>query len=202
MLRVALVLALTLPTVAASAATPPDTPAASLASRAAQLAETFVALCRSDDMGLAAFQVRARSLGFAAQPASHEVADRAFGGTVHIAQLALLTRDTEAQAPVLTARMEEDRDHNGTPGHWRCEVWMPASAEAPPRREVDAVLEAITPILGPRQWTLRSEAALQGDFHIAEQRVEGFLEAYLAADGQHRLGRMPEGPAIVTQSLP
>jgi hypothetical protein len=167
-----------------------------------RLARSFLALCQAEEMGLAAFAERASTLGFTSQPAFAEVVDRAFGGTVDSAQFALMTGTNRTRAPMLTARMEEERDDDGRPGHWRCELWMPASAEAPPRDEVDAVMNAISPILGPRQWRLDAEPTAVGDFHIAEQRVDGFVEAYLAADGLHRLGRMPDGPSIVLPAVP
>jgi hypothetical protein len=165
-----------------------------LSARAKNLARAFMAICTGPDMGLAAMQARAASLEFVLRPDLAIASSNWSGGR---RRLETLERSGPAgQPPLLTALLEESRRADGSLADWRCEVRMPASAAAPPRREVEAVLKTVLPIIGPRAWTLSASEGPAGRSFVAEQRQNGLIDAYLADAGHHTLGRMPMGAPI------
>lgn len=190
MRRLLTALALFLPAGAANAG---GTDAAVTAG-ATRLAHAFMAICAGPDMALPATQARAVALGFALRPDVSINSANWSGGRRRLETLVL--PGPAGQPPLLTALLEESRRADGSLSDWRCEVTLPASAAAPPRREVEAVLKTVLPIIGPRDWPLRRIETPAGPSFVAEQRRDGLIDAYLADAGQHRLGRMPLGQTV------
>lgn len=190
MRRLFIALALLLPAGAADAAVIDS----AVTAGATRLGHAFMAICAGPDMALPAALARAAALGFVLRPDLSINSANWAGGRRRLETLVL--PGPAGRPPLLTALLEESRRADGSLSDWRCDVTLPASATAPPRREVEAVLKTLLPIIGPRDWPLRRIETPAGPSFVAEQRRDGLIDAYLADAGQHRLGRMPLGQPI------
>ena len=192
-------LLLAAPASAAEPARPLPLRPAEAPARGGQLATMFAAICRAPDRGVAAMAARAAALGFTPRPDDRrEFTDTTGWRTLH-EEWALHPGGDESQPPLLFVWLDEERRPTGELFDWKCEVKLPASAWAPPRREVDAVFKALDPVLAGPAWRPKAAETPIGVFHVAERDMEGRRETYTAGFGLHTLVSKPTPqPAVLT----
>jgi hypothetical protein len=178
----------------AAAALQPPKPLtrAELPDRAAQLARTYGAICRNDDMGLAAMNSRAAAQGFTPQPDRTRTSRRAFGKNTVVTELLLLFPAGDPAKPaLLSAMLTEERNESGQPIEWACELRLPASGFAVPPAEAKSVFKIVRTILARPDWQVETANTPMGPMTGSSRNDEGFEETYAGTMGSHLLGRRP-----------
>jgi hypothetical protein len=190
-------------------AAPPQQPPQPLAraylpARAAQLARAYTAICRADDMALAAMRSRAATQGFTALPNGTRNSRRAFSNGSVVTDLLLLFPAGDATRPhLLSAMITEERDGGGQPTGWACEVRLPASGFAVPPGEAKAVFRIVRTILARPDWQVETKKTQMGPMTGSSRNDAGFEETYAGGIGAHLLSRRPlPSRSVVTIPVP
>lgn len=187
--------------VAAQPARPQPLRPAEATARATQLAQIFAAICRGPDPAASALAAAAQAQGFRERPARRRTSGAANDWQGLHSEWALHPAGDEQQPPLLFLWLDEERRPDGRLFKFQCELKLPASAAAPPRREVDAVFKAVNAVLAGPGWALKAAKTPFGTVHVAERDAGGVRETYAAAIGLHTLTRATT-PASAAVSQP
>ncbi len=191
MIRTLLTALLLVAPVAAQPARPQPLRPAEAKARATQLAQAFAAICRGPDHAATATAARAAALGFRERPDKRRTGGQPDDWRTLHSEWALHPGGDEKQPPQLFLWLDEERRPDGRLFTWKCEIKLPASAGAPPRREVNLVFAAINAVLAGPAWPLQPAETPFGTVHVAERDADGVRESYAAAIGLHTLTGAP-----------
>ncbi len=198
MIRPILICAALLASAKPAMAVPPPAPLsrAEVPARAAQLARAYVAICRADDMALAAMNRRAAAQGFTLQPERTRTSRRGFSNGTVVTELLLKFPDGDTTQPFqLSAMLTEERDATGKPGEWACELRLPASGFAVPPAEAKSVFKIVRTILERPDWQVETAKTPMGAMTGSSRVEAGIEETYAGTLGSHLLGRRPRPPS-------
>lgn len=205
MMRAALAaLAALLPLAVAAQQPPQPLARAELPARAEQLARAYTAICRADDMTLASMRSRAATQGFAALPGGTRNSRRGFSnGTVVTDLLLMFPAGDTARPHLLSAMITEERDGNGQPTGWACELRLPASRFVVPPGEAKSVFRIVRTMLAQPDWQVETKTTQMGPM-TGSSRIDGDIEeTYAGGTGSHLLSRRPMPPrSVVTIPAP